>query len=69
MLSNKINIFIFSLNLSLSASNLCVLQYSDVTSNGKPNGAHKLDESNEAETPKAKSKEISEETEESKSIN
>ena len=39
------------------------------TSNGKPNGAHKLDESNEAETPKAKSKEISEETEESKSIN
>ena len=39
------------------------------TSNGKANGSHKIDETSDAETPKAKSKEISEETEESKSIN
>ena len=39
------------------------------TSNGKTNGSHKIDETNDAETPKAKSKDISEETEESKSIN
>ena len=39
------------------------------TSNGKTNGSHKIDETSDAETPKAKSKEISEETEESKSIN
>ena len=38
-------------------------------SNGKANGTHKTDDSNDAETPKAKSKEIDEGTEESKSFN
>ena len=38
-------------------------------SNGKTNGSHKRDETSDAETPKAKSNEISEDTEESKSIN
>ena len=37
--------------------------------NGKVNVSHKIDENNETDSPKAKSKEISEETEESKSIN
>ena len=37
--------------------------------NGKANGSHKIDENNDSEIPKAKSKEISEEIEESKSIN
>tara|TARA_E500000178_G_scaffold44080_1_gene39390 strand:+ start:1003 stop:1410 length:408 start_codon:yes stop_codon:yes gene_type:complete len=39
------------------------------TSNGKANGSHEIDETYEADSQKAKSKEISEETEESKSIN
>jgi hypothetical protein len=39
------------------------------TSNGKVSVSHKIDETNEADSPKAKSKEISEEVEESKSIN
>ena len=39
------------------------------TSNGKANGSHKIDVSNNAVSPKEKSKEISEDTEESKSIN
>ena len=37
--------------------------------NGKANVSHKIDETNETDSPKAKSKEIREETEESKSIN
>ena len=38
-------------------------------SNGKANGSHKIDETDDTESPKAKSTEISEKTEESKSIN
>ena len=38
-------------------------------SNEKANGSHKIDETVDAETQKSKSKEITEKTEESKSIN
>ena len=38
-------------------------------SNGNSNGSHKIDNSNDVETPKAKTKEIDKETEETKSIN
>ena len=39
------------------------------TSSGKANGSHKIDETNDAVTAKAKSKEVSQETDGSKSIN
>ena len=41
----------------------------NVTSNGSANGSRKIEESNDLETPNKESKEITEEKEESKTIN